>query len=144
MGEDTGTKRNVFFEIALGKSVAAELELGGFDVSEVSIQDAKGVELGDMVAANLVGTNKKLHLNTNEHRGWLAGDDKPSSDHPALRPVQRATLARRRRDAEDVWTAELGTTASYSTPCPYQKNRHSMTGARTGGSCFQSRYISSA
>ena len=81
----------------------------------------------------MVGTNKKLHLNTNEHRGWLAGDDKPSSDHPALRPVQRATLARRRRDAEDVWTAELGTTASYSTPCPYRKNRHSMTGARTGG-----------
>ena len=68
MGEDTGTKRNVFFKIALGKSVAAELELGGFDVSEVSIQDPKRVELGNMVTANLIGTNKKLHLNTDEHR----------------------------------------------------------------------------
>lgn len=58
MGEDTRTEGNVFFEIAFGESIAAELELGGLDVGEVGIEDAEGVELSNMVAADLVGANE--------------------------------------------------------------------------------------
>lgn len=62
VGEDTGAEGDLFVEVALGEAVMAELELGGSDTGEISVEDTEGIEVGDMVAANLESTDEELDL----------------------------------------------------------------------------------
>lgn len=63
MWEDSGTKGNVVVEIALGEAIAAQLEFRRLDVGQVSIENAQRVELGEMMASDLISTNEELNLN---------------------------------------------------------------------------------
>ena len=63
MWEDSGTKGNVVVEVALGEAIAAQLEFRRLDVGQVSIENAQRVELGEMMASDLISTNEELNLN---------------------------------------------------------------------------------
>ena len=62
MGQDTRAECDVFVEVALSEAIAGELELGRLDVREVCVENTKGIEFRDVVAANLVGPDEELDL----------------------------------------------------------------------------------
>ena len=62
MGEDTRAEGDVLVEIALRKAISVELELRRADIGEVSVEDPKGIQVGDVVAADLVCADEELYL----------------------------------------------------------------------------------
>ena len=65
MREDTRAKCNLLVEIALREAIAAELELRRLVRVEVRVENTERVEVGNMVAAHLVGTDEQLDLRAN-------------------------------------------------------------------------------
>lgn len=62
MGEDTWTKGDVFVQVTFSEPITTEFELGGTDISQVSVENSQGIQFGNMVTANLIGANKELDL----------------------------------------------------------------------------------
>jgi hypothetical protein len=60
--EDAGSEGNLLVEVTLCKAVVAELKLGRRLALEVGVEDAERVQVGDMVAADLVCAHEKLGL----------------------------------------------------------------------------------
>ncbi len=62
MGQDTGTKRDLLVQVALGEAIAAQLELRRVDRVEIGVQDAERVQIGNVVTAHLICANEQLNL----------------------------------------------------------------------------------
>ena len=62
MREDTRAKRDLLVEVAFREAIAAELELGGMYRVQVGVEDTERIEVGNVVAAYLVGADEELHL----------------------------------------------------------------------------------
>ena len=62
MGKDTRAEGDVLVEIALREAISVELELRRADIGEVSVENSKGIQVGDVVAAYLVCADEQLNL----------------------------------------------------------------------------------
>jgi hypothetical protein len=60
--QDTGAESKRFVEIFFGPAVVLERKLRRLLVLKIGIEDAERVELGHVVAANLVCTDEELDL----------------------------------------------------------------------------------
>ena len=70
MGEDTRAEGDVLVEIALREAISVELELRRADISKVSVEDSKGIQVGDVVAADLVCADEELYLLIEPSASW--------------------------------------------------------------------------
>ena len=57
MGKDTETKTNLLLQVALRETVVAYFELRSVDICEIRI-DAKGIQLGNVMATNLINAHE--------------------------------------------------------------------------------------
>ena len=55
--QNTGSESDLFLEVTLGESEVTEFQLGRNVIAQVGVHDAERVEVGDVMATNLVGTN---------------------------------------------------------------------------------------
>ena len=55
--KDTRPKGDLLVEVALREAIAAELELGGMYRVQVGVEDTERIEVGNVVAAYLVGAD---------------------------------------------------------------------------------------
>ncbi len=60
--EKTGTETHLAVEIALGPAVVVDGKLDGDVGVKVRVENAQGIETGDAVTANLVGSDEELKL----------------------------------------------------------------------------------
>lgn len=54
-------------EIAFGEAVTAKFQLGWLDISEISVEDSEGIQLGDVMPTDLVSANEQLDLMTRKY-----------------------------------------------------------------------------
>ena len=62
MREDARAERDLLVEVAFREAIAAELELWGMYRVQVGVEDTERIEVGNVVAAYLVGADEELHL----------------------------------------------------------------------------------
>lgn len=55
-------KAHLLIEVGLSPSIVLELELSGSVWRKVGVEDAQRVEVGGVVASNLVGSDEELNL----------------------------------------------------------------------------------
>ena len=60
--KDTRPKSNLLVEVTLREAITAQLELRGMYRVQIRVKDAKGIQIGNVVATDLVRANKELHL----------------------------------------------------------------------------------
>ena len=62
MRENAGTKRKFFGEVFFGKAIMTELELNRTVGTEIWVENAKWVKIGNVVTTDLVSSDEELYL----------------------------------------------------------------------------------
>ena len=68
MRENTRPKSNLLIQIFLGKAVVAEFELRRPDILQVGVEDTQRIEISDVMASNLVGSDEQLNLGQSRYK----------------------------------------------------------------------------